>query len=222
MVLVVYYLLSKLEKFENNKWMNLLIQMSSIDQGNNGRIYETPFGVKKMQKRGSEGHDILTQKRIHSYAASLIKDLNLQKLWIPLINEMNTNEYEMQKISTKKIIYPGSPNDGELLLHDDFEKLFHELAILWIYLWKNGFAAWDYELFLQSDGKIALIDFDKFGFHMTSGPRSVTMPLNSRGSGFKTAYFFQNPCFPHDFIERLRSLGFEPPADMLPSSLSTL
>jgi hypothetical protein len=128
-------------------------------------------------------------------------------------------EYEMQRISTQKIIYPGAPNHGELLRSDEFEQLVTELSMLWIALWNRGFAAWDYELFLQPDGRIALIDFDKFGFHMTSGPVSMILPL--RGPGHKESYnlryFFQNPCFPHDFVERLRVLGFEVPADCLPS-----
>ena len=189
--------------------------MSHTDEGNNGRIYETQFGVKKIQKKRSMGHDILTQKRIHTYAASLLQDLKLQKLYIPFVNNMNPTEYEMQKISTEKIIYPGAPNHGKVLPHDEFEKLLNELAVFWVYLYTNGFAAWDYELFLQPDGRVALIDFDKFGFRMTSGPVSITMPC--RGPGFSLNYFFQNPCFPHDFVERLRKVGFQPPADCLPA-----
>lgn len=189
--------------------------MSHIDEGNNGRIYSTRFGVKKHQKRNSSGHDILTQKRIHSLAYNLATGLNLKKLYVAKVNLENHYEYEMEKISTENIVYPGSPNHGTILFSQDQEVLLNELASLWIALWHQGFAAWDYELFLQPDGRIAMIDFDKFGFHMTSGPVSITMPC--RGPGFKLEYFFQNPCFSYDFVNRLRALGFEPPADCLPT-----
>jgi hypothetical protein len=193
--------------------------MTHIDEGNNGRIYETPYGIKKIQKRRSAGHDILTQKRIHRITEVTVYELKLQKLFVPSLNLENGDEYEMQRISTQKIIYPGAPNHGELLRSDEFEQLVTELSMLWIALWNRGFAAWDYELFLQPDGRIALIDFDKFGFHMTSGPVSTILPLKRPGytESYSLRYFFQNPCFPHDFVERLRALGFEVPADCLPS-----
>jgi hypothetical protein len=193
--------------------------MTHTDEGNNGRIYETSYGIKKIQKRKSVGHDILTQKRIHRLTETTVKELNLKKLFVPSLNLENMHEYEMQRISTQKIIYPGAPNHGELLSSDDFELLFRELSILWLALWNRGFAAWDYELFLQPDGRIALIDFDKFGFHMTSGPVSTILPFRRPGhtESYCLRYFFQNPCFPHDFVERLRALGFEVPADCLPS-----
>jgi hypothetical protein len=193
--------------------------ITHADEGNNGRIYETDYGVKKIQKRKSVGHDILTQKRIHMLAETVMKDLNFQKLFVPSLNLKNTYEYEMQRISTQKIIYPGAPNHGELLSSDDFELLCCELSIFWLALWNRGFAAWDYELFLQPDGRIALIDFDKFGFHMTSGPVSMILPIERPGhaKSYSLRYFFQNPCFPHDFVERLRGLEFEVPADCLPS-----
>jgi hypothetical protein len=93
----------------------------------------------------------------------------------------------MERISTEKIIYPGAPNHGEVLSHNDFEQLFHELTTLWLALWAQGFAAWDYEPTLQPDGRIAMLDFDKFGFRMTSGPVSITMPI--RGPGFNLNCF---------------------------------
>lgn len=191
---------------------------SSIDQGMNGRIYDLGATVKKIQKRNSLGHDIITQKRIHNLTERLVNELRLQTIRVPHVIMENLNEYEMTKIDTSKIIYLGDPNHGTTI--DDIlrDRLSKELAILWIELFKAGFAAWDYELYLQPDGSVMLIDFDKFGFHMTSGPVSVQMPA-SRGRVCvpDIKYFFQNPCFPHDFVEILRALGFEPPADTLPT-----
>lgn len=193
---------------------------SSIDQGMNGRIYDVGAGgtVKKIQKRNSFGHDITTQKRIHNLAERLVNELGLNLIRVPHVFMENLKEYEMNKISTGQIIYLGDPNHG-VSIDDSFrEALCKELAILWIALYKAGFAAWDYELFLQPDGSVMLIDFDKFGFRMTSGPVSILMPASRRGEGIShLQYFFQNPCFPHDFVDRLQALGFVPPADCLPT-----
>ena len=190
-----------------------------IDQGMNGRVYETQKGVMKVQKRNSLGHDIVTQKRLHRYAQTLVDELRLKTLYVPYLIEANTTGYEMERINTQKIIYLGDPNHGHILSDEQFEAVSDELALLWKQLFQGGFAAWDFELFLQPNGKVALIDFDKFGFRMTSGPTSIIFPQTKSGSRslFDIRYLFQNPCFPHDFVERLRTIGFEPPADCLPT-----
>lgn len=190
-----------------------------LNDGMNGRVYVAENGhIIKVQKRNSLGHDIMTQKRIHLLAERLINDLDLRILRVPHVYFNSTNSYEMDYIYTKNIIYLGDPNHGYTLHESLHEKLSQELAILWIELFKAGFAAWDFELYLQLDGTVMLVDFDKFGFHMTSGPVSILMPSSRRHSSLPHLhYFFQNPCFPHDFVERLRANGFEPPADCLPS-----
>ncbi len=193
-----------------------------MDQGMNGRIYDLGATVKKIQKRNSLGHDILTQKRIHNLTERLVNELKLRVLRVPHVFLENQSEYEMTKIDTSNIIYLGDPNHSAEISDALREQLTQELAILWIELFKAGFAAWDYELYLQKDGSIILLDFDKFGFRMTSGPVSILLPQTKRGSEkhtymANTNYFFQNPCFPYDFVDRLRALGFEPPADCLPT-----
>ena len=196
--------------------------MESIDEGMNGRIYDLGTTVKKIQKRHSLGHDIMTQKRIHNLTERLVNELKLKVLRTPHVFMENQNEYEMAKILTKDVIYLGDPNHGVTLSEQCREALIADLVILWIELFKSGFAAWDFELFLQPDGTVMFIDFDKFGFRMTSGPVSILLPQTKRGSEAHTCmpelkYFFQNPCFPHDFVNRLRVAGFEPPADCLPT-----
>ncbi len=196
--------------------------MESIDEGMNGRIYDLGASVKKIQKRNSLGHDIITQKRIHNLTERLTSELKLKILRTPHVLMENQNEYEMTKIDTSNVIYLGDPNHGTELSEQWREMITQDLVVLWIELFKSGFAAWDFELFLQPDGTVMLIDFDKFGFRMTSGPVSILLPQTKRGSEkhtytADTKYFFQNPCFPHDFVERLRAAGFEPPADCLPT-----
>lgn len=192
-----------------------------FDEGMNGRIYETKFGVVKVQKNRSLGHDIQTQKRIHSLTGRTAETLALKTIRIPKVHLENLNSYEMERVSTDKVIYLGDLNHGYPISDELFESIVTELAILWVNLYKEGFVAWDFELFLQPDGTVALLDFDKFGFRMTSGPVSVLFPTSKRS--FRShapvpdiRYLFQNPCFPHDFVNRLQSLGFQPPADCLP------
>lgn len=192
--------------------------MESFDQGMNGRVYQTESGrVIKVQKRNALGHDILTQKRIHHLAERVVSDLGLKTIRVPHVFLENLNGYEMELINTKKIIYLGDPNHGYPIDHELYNRVSHELTRLWIELFKAGFAAWDFELYLQPDGTVVLLDFDKFGFRMTSGPVSILMPSSRRGGQAQIQFFFQNPCFPHDFVDRLQAAGFEPPADCLPT-----
>ncbi len=196
--------------------------MAAFDEGNNGRVYESsPSTVIKVQKRKSLGHDVITQKRIHNTAQQVINRLGLKMLRVPRLQLGNATQYEMELINTHNIIYPGSPNHGTAIPPEQFDTLCRELTDFWIALFQMGFAAWDYELFLQKDGSVMLLDFDKFGFRMTSGPVSILLPQTKRGSDTHVyvpdlKYFFQNPCFPCDFVDRLRAAGFQPPADCLP------
>jgi hypothetical protein len=195
----------------------------AFDEGNNGRVYQTETStVIKVQKRNSLGHDVITQKRIHYAAQKVISEINLKILRVPRLQLGNPPQYEMELINTHRIIYLGDPNHGTSLSPEFYEALCCEITQFWIALINMGFAAWDYELFLQDNGTVMLIDFDKFGFRMTSGPVSIQLPQIKRGSETRSCmpdlhYFFQNPCFPHDFVKRLQALGFEPPADCLPT-----
>jgi hypothetical protein len=195
----------------------------AFDEGNNGRVYETSSStVIKVQKRNSLGHDVITQRRIHNAAQQAVSTIGLKILRVPRLENSNPTQYEMELIDTHRIIYPGDPNHGTSLAPEFYEVLCRELTDFWICMYMMGFAAWDYELFLQKDGTVVLLDFDKFGFRMTSGPVSIHLPEVKRGSETRgcmpdLGFFFQNPCFPHDFVERLRASGFEPPADCLPT-----
>lgn len=193
-----------------------------LDQGMNGKLYKTERGVLKIQKKHSLGHDIQTQKRIHHLTDTLVNELNLQILFVPHLYIENQEGYEMTSIDTSRILYPGDPSRSTSVPQELYESMCQELTRLWISLFQRGFAAWDYELYLQPNGKIALLDFDKFGFCMTSGPVSIQLPYKKRDSETHICipdlrYFFQNPCFPSDFINRLGTHGFKPPADCLPN-----
>ena len=186
-------------------------KMASIDEGNNGRIYRTAFGVQKIQKRRSSGHDIVTQRRIHGLAHTVAESLGLDCLFIPRVSS-NAGIYEMEFIDTTRVIYLGDPVNSVGKMDIELRSLVHEeIKDLWLARWERGFAAWDFELFLQPDGRVALIDFDKFGFRQTSGSRSMDVILLPN-LGIKTAFtqitFFQNACFPPRFLADLEAAGF--------------
>lgn len=229
MVSEVYCSRSKPKKFESPHPFvfgqlpaNKMNDSNFLDDGMNGRVYMTSRGVVKIQKHKSLGHDVMTQKRLHHLAERIISENQFKILSTPHVYLDNLDKYEMDRIDTSRIIYPGDPNHGHPIDPELFETLSQELAIFWKIMFGSGFAAWDYELYLQPDGRVMLIDFDKFGFRMTSGPVSISMPNVMRGSRSLLCvpdlrFFFQNPCFPHDFVDRLTALGFEPPADCLPT-----
>jgi hypothetical protein len=67
----------------------------------------------------------------------------------------------------------------------DRASLTFELASLWKALYKKGYIALDFELYLQPDGRVIIVDFDKFKKHI-----SGTVVEDG---------FFIHPCFPRGF-----------------------
>lgn len=195
--------------------------MDSFDEGSSSYLHETEFGVMKVAKRQATGHDIQTQKRLHDLAYRLTNELNLKLLRVPALNSEELRQYEMKKISTESILFLGDRLHGTPVTEEFATQLSEELACLWTALWKNGFAAWDFELFLQPDGTVSMVDFDKFGFRMTSGPVPIRLPFTREDSETQRytnnlQYFFQTPCFPRSFVNRLRAQGCDVPAECLP------
>lgn len=183
-------------------------------------IRKTYFGVEK-HTVGEIGHDVQTQKRLHDLTHRLIKDLNLQIIRTPSLNYANQNGYEMALIDTSLPIYLGDRLKSADLSPRIYEALCDEVVTLWWTLWMKGFAAWDFKLYLQPDDTVMLVDYDKFGFRMSSGPFSIQLPNIKKHSETHVClqdlqYFFENTCFPRNFISRLRTNGYEPPADCLP------
>jgi hypothetical protein len=87
----------------------------------------------------------------------------------------------MERIDVEKPIFLGC--QGNVLEGLDRDLLVSELASLWKALYKKGYMAWDFELYLQPDGRVAMVDFDKFkkGSYVTG--------------------FFIHPCFPRGFAD---------------------
>lgn len=179
-----------------------------MEEGSNHHVYKTAFGVKKVRKvskRASGGYDIQDQKKLHQFIWSLI---TFKKLYVPRLNKANQMEYEMEEISTEKPIYLGNSSNSTYLSAEDYNELVHEVMELWSNLWEAGIVAWDFELYLQPDGRVAMVDFDKFGTRISSkdGVKNhILMPF--KGVYFDDSRLFQHPCFPRNFVERAQQFG---------------
>lgn len=185
--------------------------MDHIDEGNNGRVYTSQSGVIKVQKRKSLGHDILLQKKIHSLTEKLIDELKLEILCVPKLNHENKTHYEMEFVNTEKIIYLGDSSHSADISLELYEKIVTEFTSLWIALFSKGFAAWDFELFLQPTGKVILLDFDKYGIVSTRGNTIVMPHWTPEQTAYNLKFFFKNSCFSTDFVSRLLTKDFAPP-----------
>jgi len=164
-------------------------------------------------------HDIQTQKRIHNLTYRLIQDLELEVLKTPRIIHENLAGYECETIHTGSPLYLGDRMHGVELSPMFYEEVCNEFLILWWALWEKGFAAYDFQLYLQPDNTVMLTGYHSFGFRMTTGPVSILLPEFQRDperSQSRLRYFFEPACFPTDFVRRLAILNRFPPADCLP------
>ena len=148
-------------------------------EGAYGRIVSTgPDTVKKIPHRrvpkGSLSLD--EQKAIH--AAVIEETLSYTVLTAPRL--FYSDGYEMGRIDVEKLIFLGC--QGNVLEGLNKEVLVSELARLWRALYKKGYMAWDFELYLQPNGRVAMVDFDKF-----------------KKAAELEESFFIHPCFPRGF-----------------------
>jgi hypothetical protein len=62
-------------------------------------------------------------------------------------------------------------------------------------MWSYGFAPYDYELFEQSDGRVMMTGFSRFGFRRSSG---ISAPIDMPFPSFNLDidHFFDADCFP--------------------------
>ena len=173
--------------------------MEYIEEGKNSRIYSlNNASVQKVLKEGSTGHDLLTQKRIHHLLSRVIDELSCSLFRVPKLIESYPQEYCMEYVDTSNAIFLGM-----LCNTKNYTNYLNEFLEIWRAMWFYGFALYDFELYLQKDGTIMIIDFDKTGFRMTSGPQLFSFPIPFQNQD----YIFEHPCFPQNFLPRLLKLN---------------
>ena len=151
--------------------------------------------VEKLRLR-DDCLELSEQKRIHRHIQTLLH--NYQLLRVPeLLDSIDSPRYRMRKIKITNPIYLGLQVN---------QNLADEVRRLWLRLWEDGFAAWDFELYLQPDGKVMMIDFDRFGYRMYLENLLGHMPLERRihlPITIPPDTFFTNVCFPANFENSL-------------------
>jgi hypothetical protein len=137
-------------------------------EGACGKILETEQAgvvVKRIHRQRRQGNrskcnSAGKQCEIQSWASELLRPANgfsvlfSPRAWLTNQSDKKRNEYAMERIDCATQLNPSelgeTPEAAEL-------RLFYEKAK------EAGIYPCDYELYRQSDGRIGLIDFDKFG-----------------------------------------------------------
>lgn len=157
--------------------------------GRSNRIL--PFDNLQVEKvrayHGTPCHDTFTQKRIHIIAESIINKGHYEYLRVPaLSDQVMPHVYVMQRINTLHPIWLGDDEALEKESVNFIMDLIFELERFWRAMWAQGFASWDFQLYVQEDKTVMMIGFDKFGFRRTEGDLPINVPL-------------LGDCFPRNF-----------------------
>jgi len=150
--------------------------------------------VEKMRFRD----DCLTlykQKAIHRLIEHILNTDSYQFLSVPeLLDDPHTDRYRMRRIRTNRPLYLGIETNV----------ISSEITLLWKELCALGYAAWDFELYLQPDGTVMMIDFDRFGIKIQDQQRNLSiqeqihLPIT-----IPSGTFFNHVCFPAEFENSL-------------------
>ncbi len=140
-------------------------------EGACGKILETDCNsvvIKKVHRRKRAqqrtlSHRAPEQYRLQRLTASCSQHMKL--LYVPSAWDPEDHQYKMERIDVSNPIL-----DEQIPTH----KIIGELKDLYEALKKYGIFPCDYELYQQPDGRVALIDFDKFG--TWKGDGSVEFP----------------------------------------------
>lgn len=123
-----------------------------VDEGSTSWVYliEPKKTVKKVLKRGTKGLTAYEQFKIQSIAHKITCDF--KELFVPKSLSWSKYSYTMEYVDTNKPVNTST----EL---NEFCKIIKQY----------GYIAFDYEMYLQPDGRIALIDFGRFSHQLGAG-----------------------------------------------------
>jgi hypothetical protein len=114
-------------------------------------IDESPNIVRKVLKRKYKGKSAKDQFTLQELACCVVEEAKLKNILVPRVYSFNKNSYTMDRIDTSTPIY-------EVEVSVEAKK---ELHIFCEEFEKKGYFANDIECYLQPNGQIAIIDFDK-------------------------------------------------------------
>lgn len=125
--------------------------------------------IKKIYRKSKGNHRIKShrareQYRLQQWAHNVLK--NSWTLFVPQAWNPEDHQYMMERIDVS------DPISHDLMGVD--KDLYKELAAFYAEGKKTGIYPMDFELYRQADGRIAMVDFDKFG--VWNEDKSVTFP----------------------------------------------
>lgn len=121
-------------------------------QGTCGRIIINDNIATKIINRHSKSLKIDEQYKLQKFGFNITK--NFTKIKIPKPINLQKRSYDMEKIDDN---YPYYSNESK-----DNNSFIQELIKLYDEFIRIGYFPNDYECYLQNDGSIYIIDFDKF------------------------------------------------------------
>ena len=149
-----------------------------------------------MVEKKSRG--IQQQMRIHSIVQRILQGDSYNYIRVPLLPI--TSRYLMQRVSTRRPLILGSSCNCRSFEKIDVPAIIEELTRLFIDIWVAGYAAFGFELFVQPDGTVVLLGFDKFrvcrnknGVPILVGPETF---FNHSCFPVGPETFFNHSCFP--------------------------
>jgi hypothetical protein len=142
----------------------------------------------------TQEHDQITLARIYRLAYEVLQHPKYTLLYTPL-------QHVQDSIEKNKMICLGS--DGNQTSHYDYQTVCGQLIEFWSDMWmQHGLVAWNFYMYQQADGRIAIVHFDNFGFHNWNENRHwITMPCN-----VIIQFFFADSIFPDGFYECVKDL----------------
>lgn len=142
-------------------------------EGACGKILETTdpsVVIKKIHRRSRPQQRTCSlsaeeQARVQEWAASVCHSQGFKVLFVPRAWDAHRYEYKMDRIQTDK------PVD---ILRIKSHRVLEELKIFYRTAQDLGVFPADFELYEQEDGRVAMIDFDKFAAWKKDG--SIEFP----------------------------------------------
>lgn len=153
-------------------------------EGACGKIIDTDdpkVVIKKIHRRAKGNHRLTShrapeQQRLQAWASAVATPSHgFTVLFVPKAWDPEPHQYKMERINVRKPIEMTDIKSVPSLV-EDLQRLYEVGRASDIY-------PQDYELYLQPDGRVALVDFDKFGVWNKDG--SVKFPWGLEWSAQK-------------------------------------
>lgn len=138
----------------------------------------------------TQEHDSITLARIYRLTHDVLQHSKYHYLYTPL-------QHVQDQIDRSHPLCLGNEDNNQ------YADVSHELTEFWVDMWtQHGLVPWNFHLFNQQDGRVAIVHFDNFGFHNWAGDQHwITMPCN-----VSLNYFFEDSWFPVNFYNTIRDI----------------